>query len=64
MIRGFPEMMKKARKSLNISYFTLSERTNISISNLKRYENGLVEPSAIKFLKICKSLELDPKKFL
>lgn len=64
MIRNFPDVMKSKRRELNMSIGELSKRTSISKRILYQYENGEVEPSTIRFLKICHSLNIDPKDFL
>lgn len=64
MIRGFPELMKSKRKELHISIKELSLLTDISKSMLHDYENGAREPTAIRFLKICSVLKINPNIFL
>ena len=64
MLREFPETMKSKRKELNISMKQLSLMTDISKSMLHDYENGTREPTAIRFLKICSVLKINPNIFL
>lgn len=64
MIRGFSKEMKAKRLSLHMSMSELSKSTHISKRALYQYENGEVEPSTIRFLKICHALSIDPTYFL
>lgn len=64
VIRNFPSEMKSKRLDLHMSMSELSKKTNISKRILYQYENGEVEPSTIRFLKICHALSIDPKDFI
>lgn len=63
MVREFARTMKAHRKGLKMSMDELELHTGINRRTLYQYENGEIEPSAIRFLKICKALNIDPKDF-
>jgi transcriptional regulator with XRE-family HTH domain len=63
MVREFARTMKAHRKTLRMSMDELELHTGINRRTLYQYENGEIEPSAIRFLRICKILNIDPKDF-
>lgn len=64
MIRGFPETMKKKRKSMNISIEELSKKLGIPRRTLYNYEKGSATPSTLTFLRLCSVLKINPNIFI
>ena len=52
-------IIRKERKSQEISQKTLSERTGIHVNSIYTYENGLIEPPFYKFQELMEALGID-----
>ena len=49
------------RRLKGFSQTTLAEKVGLSRNNIASYESGVVEPSALNYLKICAALEIQPQ---
>jgi len=64
-IRLLGEIFREKRKSKNLSIRKLSELTDISESELRRYEKGLIqEPKSVYLYRLSLVLEIDYEEVL
>lgn len=56
--------LKQKRKELNITQEELSTISNISQSNISKYENNIITPPIQILIELCNILEIDIKKEL
>jgi transcriptional regulator with XRE-family HTH domain len=56
--------LKFLRRRAGLTQGSFSEIIGISRNSIASYENGLVEPNAFNFLRVCKYFDQDPKVML
>lgn len=61
---NFGKNMKFLRKRKGLTQGAFAEVLGISRNSIASYENGLVEPNVLIFLKVCKFFDQDPKVML
>lgn len=59
----FKNKLKQIRTENGLTQEQLSKLTGLSISTIKKYEIGLIEPSPDSILRFCEGLNINPVEF-